>query len=194
MAPNQRKPAGTWSLEPSPNGRAPDSYSGRLTFAPTKNVAAQYSIAHITAPEALTPNQNQRRQTASVMLNRPLTAGNFAVTALWGQTKSLPANSVANSYLLEALLNRRRNYLWTRIELAARTTDLLSPAPPAETTIGHVQAYTLGYDRDYHLGPLRAAPGAQLTAYHSPHPLYGSVPYSAVLFLRFRLSRPSPSP
>ncbi len=82
-----------WRLQPSPNGLAPDSYSTRLTFAPTKNLAAQYSIAHITAPEALAPATNQRRQTASLMYNRPLTTGNLALTALWGQTKSEAHNS-----------------------------------------------------------------------------------------------------
>jgi hypothetical protein len=199
-----------WHFQPSPNGLAPDSYSARLTFAPTKNLAAQYSIAHITAPEQLSPNQDQRRQTASLMYNRPLGAhsdtnsmpgmampttpatGNLAITALWGQTKSLPANQLANSYLLEALLNLRRNYLWTRIELAARTSDLLTPAAPIETTLGHVQAYTLGYDRDYRIAPhLLAAPGAQFTLYAPPaalEPLYGPHPYSAVLFIRFRLN------
>jgi hypothetical protein len=197
-----------WHFQPSPNGLALDSYSGRLTFTPTKNVAAQYSIAQITSPEALAPTQNQRRQTASLMYNRPLGAhtdttsmpgmdmataatGNLSITALWGQTKSQPSNQLANSYLFEALLNHRRNYLWTRIELAARTSDLLTPAPPIETTLGHVQAYTLGYDRDYHFtAHILLAPGAQFTFYHAPaalQPLYGTSPYGGVLFVRFRL-------
>jgi hypothetical protein len=69
---------------------------------------------------------------------------------------------------------------------------LLIPEPPVETTIGHVQAYTLGYDRDYRLAPhLRAAPGAQFTLYRAPDtlaPIYGRTPFSVVGFVRFRMA------
>jgi hypothetical protein len=207
-----------WHFQPSPNGLAVDSYSGRITFAPTPNLAAQYSIAHITSPEALSPTENQRRQTASVMFNRPLGAhhdtssmpgmdmatpatGNWSTTLLWGQTLSLPNNPgsqkiLENSYLLEFLLNlRSRNFLWTRIESAARTTELLSTptviAP--ELPAGHVQAYTLGYDRQYRIAPhLLAAPGAQYTQYRTPDPLvstYGRYPFAVTAFVRLRITQ-----
>ena len=197
-----------WQPEPSPNGHAVDSYSSRLTWTPTPNLAAQYSIAQITSPEALEPTTNQRRQTASVMLNHPFgahqsmpgmtmpgdhpTTSNWATTLLWGQTRSSTNGNLENSYLLESLLQfRTRNYLWTRIESAARTSELLD-LPGPETTIGHVQAYTLGYDRDYRIAPhLLAAPGAQFTLYRTPDSLastYGRDPFSAVAFVRLRLA------
>ena len=199
-----------WHLQPSPNGVAPDSISGRLTFAPTANITAQYSVAHITSPEALSLNQNQFRQSASVMFNRPIGAhrdtksmpgmsmstaatGNWSTTILWGQTKSLPANQTENSYLLESLLTLHRNSFYTRIEAASRTTELLTPAPAIEVPVGHVQAYTLGYDRTYRVAPhLEAAPGAQFTPYHTPDaltPTYGRWPFSAVVFVRLRIAR-----
>jgi hypothetical protein len=34
-----------WHFQPSPNGTTPDSYSGRVTWAPTANISAQYSIS-----------------------------------------------------------------------------------------------------------------------------------------------------
>ena len=197
-----------WHFQPSPNGVTPDSYSTRLTWVPTANISAQYSIAHLTGPESLVPRDNETRQTASVTINRPIGAhhdttsmpgmdmstpatGNWSTTLLWGQAKALPTNLVANSYLLESLLTQRRNSYWTRIEVAARTSELLIPSPPVETLVGHVQAYTLGYDRDYKLGPhLRAAPGAQFTLYRAPNqlaPIYGRTPFGAVAFIRFRL-------
>jgi len=195
-----------WHFQPSPNGVTPDSYSGRVTWAPTANIAAQYSIAHLTGPESLVPQDNETRQTASVMYNRPIgahtdttsmpgmsmstpAAGNWSTTILWGQAKALPDNVIGNSYLLESLLSMRRNNYWTRIEVAARTSELLIPAPPVETVVGHVQAYTLGYDRSYRLAPhLEAAPGAQFTVYRTPNALvstYGRTPFSAVAFVRF---------
>ena len=198
-----------WHFQPSPNGVTPDSYSTRLTWVPTANISAQYSIAHLTGPESLVPRDNETRQTASVTINRPIGAhhdttgmpgmdmatpatGNWSTTLLWGQAKALPTNLIANSWLLESLLTQRRNSYWTRIEVAARTSELLIPAPPVETIVGHVQAYTLGYDRDYRIGPhLHAAPGAQFTLYRAPDqlaPIYGRTPFGAVAFIRFRLA------
>ncbi len=211
-----------WGFQPSPNGYAIDSYSSRVTFSPAPNWTSQYSIAHITSPEALYPLENQQRQTASIMYNRPLGShgdaahhdttsmpgmdmstpptGNWSNTLLWGRTKSLTDGSIENSYLLESLLQfHTRNYIWTRIENAARTNELLlqpgSPLPPnfVETPIGHVAAYTFGYDRDYRFIPhILTAPGAQFTTYTTPDiltPTYGHHPWGVVAFVRFRISK-----
>ena len=196
-----------WNFEPSPNGHAVDSYSSRLTFVPSANWSAQYSWAHITSPEALYPGENQQRQTASVMYNRPLgheigsglRSSNLSTTLLWGRTRSLADQSKENSYLAEALLQfASTNYVWTRLEDAGRSNELLltpgSPLPSGfvEAPIGHVAAYTAGYDHDLHLAPhLLVAPGAQFTSYTTPSALtgiYGAHPYSVVAFLRFRIN------
>jgi hypothetical protein len=208
-----------WGFQPSPNGHAIDSYSSRITFSPAPNWSSQYSIAHIVSPEALYPHENQQRQTASVMYNRPIgihhdttsmpgmkmntdmstpATGNWSTTLLWGRTKSLTDGSIENSYLLESLLQfHTRNYVWTRIENAARTNELLLPPgsalPPSftETPIGHVAAYTIGYDRDFRILPhLLTAPGAQFTTYTTPQALvstYGHHPWGVVAFVRFRI-------
>ena len=206
-----------WGFQPSPNGHAVDSYSSRVTFSPTQDWAAQYSIAHIVSPEALYPGENQQRQTASIMYNRPIgvhhdtasmrgmdmsapTTGNWSTTLLWGRTKSLADNSKENSYLLESLLQfHTRNYVWTRIENAGRSNELLlqpgSTLPPnfTESPIGHVAAYTFGYDRDYRFLPhILTAPGAQFTTYTTPDvltPTYGHHPWSVVAFVRFRIAK-----
>ena len=209
-----------WGFQPSPNGYAVDSYSSRVTFSPAPNWTSQYSIAHITGPEALYPNENQQRQTASIMYNRPIGAhhdttgmpgmdmstpatGNWSTTLLWGRIKSLPQtgndSSIENSYLFESLLQfHTRNYVWTRIENAGRTNELLlppnSPLPPnfTEVPIGHVAAYSFGYDRDYRIIPhILTAPGAQFTTYTTPDilaPTYGHHPWGVVAFIRFRIT------
>jgi hypothetical protein len=206
-----------WGFQPSPNGHAVDSYSSRITFVPTQNIAAQYSIAHIVSPEALYPGEDQQRQTTSIMYNRPIGAhhdttsmlgmdmstpatGDWSTTLLWGRTKSLTDNGKENSYLLESLLRfHTRNYVWTRIENAGRSNELLltpnAPLPPnfEESPLAHVPAYSLGYDRDYRVAPhLLAAPGAQFTTYVTPDALnhdYGHHPFGAVIFVRFRISQ-----
>lgn len=187
-----------WGFQPSPNGHAIDSYASRITFSPTANWTSQYSIAHITSPEALYSGEDQQRQTASIMYNRPIPTGNWSNTLVWGRTKSLTDSSKENSYLLESLLQfHSRNYLWTRIENAARSNELLitpgNPLPPnfEESPIGHVAAYTLGYDYDFHIAPhLLAAPGVQLTAYTVPTsliPAYGHHPFGVAFFVRIRI-------
>jgi hypothetical protein len=234
-----------WYIEPSPNGHAIDSVSTRLTVSPAADWSGQYSIAHIVAPEALYPNEDQQRQTASVMYHHtfrskpmpPMTmpmkmanttdmsgmdmSGNstsqtqssapvatmqmipepvtdLATTLIWGRTRSLSDNSKENSYLAEALLRfASRNYVWTRIENAGRSNELeLTPGSPLpegfiESPIGHVAAYTFGYDRDFPIGShLLAAPGTQFTFYRTPVALrsyYGSTPTAEQFFIRFRI-------
>jgi hypothetical protein len=173
-----------------------DSWSTRLTVAPGTNWTAQYSYARITSPEEHSPDEDQERMTASVLYNRPITDGNWASTALWGRTRSLPHNTVFSSYLLESSLRfRTRNYVWTRIENVDRSSVLLlgeNPPPPAfeEDSVGRVQAYTFGYDRDFAVVPrLRTAIGAQFTTYGVPRalrPAYGTHPVNVTIFLRVR--------
>jgi len=240
-----------WQPEPSPNGHAIDSVATRLTVSPVRNWTAQYSIAHIHSPEALHPNEDQQRQTASLQFHNTFNPGHFSshhkptpvaepegmagmndmpgmdmsgaaakatpkksdVTAmhmlsepildfsstfLWGRTRSLADNGKENSYLAEALLRfASTNYVWTRMENAGRSNELLltpgQPLPPAftESPVGHVAAFSFGYDHDFPLGPhLLAAPGMQFTVYHSPQKLqalYGDSPTAEVFFVRFRL-------
>jgi len=173
-----------------------DSWSMRLTLQPGNNWSGQYSYARITSPEALFPTENQERITASIMYNRPLHDGNWASTVLWGRTRSLQDSAIFNSYLLESTVRfHKRNYAWTRIENAERSNELFlgeKPFPPdfQELPIGRVQAYTLGFDRDFDLLPRTAsALGAQFTTYGVPEalkPIYGSHPVGVAVFVRFR--------
>jgi hypothetical protein len=174
-----------------------DSWSTRVTVQPGNNWSGQYSYGRLTSPEAVFPAEDQERMTASVMYNRPFTNGNWASTFVWGRTRSLHhADSIFNSYLFESVVRfRARNYAWTRIESAERSSELLigeNPLPPGfeEEPIGHVQAYTFGYDRDFDLIPdLASAAGAQITTYGVPNPLqaiYRSQPVGVAIFVRLR--------
>ena len=175
-----------------------DSWSTRLTIEPRKNWGAQYSYARIKSPEALFAGEDQERMTASIMYNRPFHEGNLASTILWGRTRSLQGNPLFNSYLFESTIRfRARNSLWTRIENAERSDELIlgeNPLPPGfqERPIGRVQAYTFGYDRDIELAShLASAVGAQVTTYGAPESLkviYGSRPAAIAVFLRLRPS------
>jgi hypothetical protein len=122
----------------------------------------------------------------------------LSTTLLWGRTRSLSDNSKENSFLFEALLRfAHRNYVWTRMENAGRSNELLlTPGVPlpnnfVESPLGHVAAFTFGYDHDFSIGPhLLAAPGAQVTAYRTPaalRPAYGDRPTAEQFFIRLRV-------
>ncbi len=164
-----------------------DSWSARLSFAPGKNWAAQYSYGHLVHPEALEQG-NTNRQTASVAYNRPLAAGNWATTLLWGRNFKQPSHRVENSYLLESTLNfARRNYAYTRLELADK--DELFPEALGAASY-RTAAYTFGGVRDLvHSTHGNIGLGADMTFYSYPTALegvYGSSPVSFHVFLRFR--------
>lgn len=173
-----------------------DSWSTRVTVQPGQNWSGQWSYARIVSPEALFPESNQARMTASAMYNRPLARGNWASTLLWGRTSEIGEGHVMNSYLAETTLQfADRNNVWGRIENAARTNELLIgehplPAGFHEEPLTHVQAYTAGYDREIsRAGHMSIAVGAQITAYGVGKPLqsiYGSHPVGGNIFLRIR--------
>ena len=173
-----------------------DSWSTRLTVQPGQNWSVQYSFAHLTSPEALQPQENVERMTVSVMYNRPLGWGNWASTLLWGRNHALPSGENFNGYLAESTLCfARADYIWGRIENVDRTNELLlngQPAPPGfeERFLARVQAYTIGYDHEFHFIPgLATALGGQVTFYGKPaflSPIYGQHPLGAVLFVRIR--------
>ena len=172
-----------------------DSWSVRATVNPAHNWGAQYSFGHLTSPEALHPEEDIDRMTASVMYNRPLARGNWASTLLWGRNRTSDG-LVWNGYLAESTLRfAELNYVWTRIENVDRTNELLlrnqfEPSNFRESIIGRTQAYTGGYERDINLIPhLATGIGAQLTLYTTPKTLraeYGSHPLGAVVFVRIR--------
>jgi hypothetical protein len=181
-----------WSIQSG----AIDSWSTRLTANPARDWSLQYSIGRLHSPEALQPNEDVRRMTASLMYNRPIHNGNWASMILWGRNQSLFDGNVGNSYLLESTLRfRNRNYAWTRIENVDRTNELLLgetalPNGFVERYFTRVQAYTAGYDREVGRMPhISMAIGGQVTCYGVPQvlePSYGSHPIGAIAFFRVR--------
>jgi hypothetical protein len=178
---------------------APDSYSGRLTVAAGRDLLGQFSIGRINHREALEPNLDTIRTTASLEQHVMFEGGHVATSLVWGRNKDLthPGSRIFNAYDLESTVNfKTRNWAWTRIENVDRDRTILVGEVPAalnveETFIGRVQAYTLGYERDLlpSSRPLNLGIGAQLTTYGMPPQIkavYGDHPQSVVVFLRLR--------
>jgi hypothetical protein len=177
-----------WSIQLA----ALDSWSARASIAPAANWTAQYSIGRLEHPEALEPG-SQWRQTASVEYNRPLAAGSWATTLVWGRVHKIVSDTTLNSYLLESTLNfRQRNYAFSRLELVDK--DELFPQA-AVHPVYRIGAYTFGGERDLiHDRAWQLGLGADVTFYSKPAALdlaYGNHPVSFQIFLRMRPGRPN---
>jgi hypothetical protein len=174
-----------------------DSWSTRFSVFPTPNWTAQVSVGHLTHPEALEPG-DVVRVTASVEYSKPLKAGVWSSSLIWGQNHKLSARTYGNSYLIEtALPFSKYNTFSGRMEFVDK--DELFDNDPAlrdelAKTAGStflVQAYTAGYTRYFPLTRwLATGIGANFTWYVIPNsikPYYGDHPFGANMFLRFQL-------
>jgi hypothetical protein len=177
-----------WSIQLAPLG----SWSFRGTAAPSRNWTAQYSYGRVLHPEALDPN-NERRQSASLEYNRPLSGGklgngNWATSLVWGRKHKELDNTTQNSYLLESTLNfLQRNYAYTRLELVDK--DELFPQALTHPAY-RIGAYSFGGVRDFvHNEHWQVGLGGDVTFYSKPAVLdatYGNAPVSFHVFLRVR--------
>jgi hypothetical protein len=182
--PNEQR----WSIQLAPL----DSWSFRVSDAPTRNWVAQYSYGKLVHPEALDPN-NELRQTASLEYDRSLPNGllrdgNWATSLIWGRKHKELDNTTQNSYLLESTLNfLTRDYAYSRIELVDKDELFPNAATHPAYRIG---AYTFGGVRDLlHNERWQLGLGGDVTFYSKPavvDPIYGNDPVSFHVFLRLR--------
>jgi hypothetical protein len=155
-----------------------DSYSGRVSVAPTQNWMIQASAGHLAHPERNEPG-NVTRVTASAAYTR----GGWSSSFIWG--RNIKHEDSTNSWLAETVFPfRRRNYLTGRVEVVDKD-ELTVPG------VHRIQAYTGGYTRDVgtfkHVQP---GLGANVTAYAIPdvlHAVYGDHPIGVNVYLRLRL-------
>jgi hypothetical protein len=180
-----------WTIEAG----AMDSWAGRLTMTPGKDWSGQYSLGHLHSPEAVHPEEDVLRQTASIAYHHITAAGPLNAIAVWGRNHTFGGPTDANGFLFEAALRPQdKQTIWTRIENADRTTDLLGAAAPAEeSVVGRVQAHTAGYaHRVWACGNGTAELGAQFTGYGVPGPLtplYSAHPVGVAAVLKLRLGK-----
>lgn len=166
---------------------SPDSWSTRLSVAPSKNWTMQYSYGRLEHPEVLEPG-SQRRQTASAEYVRPFANGSWATSVVWGRVHKVFDNHNLNGYLLESTLNfKSRYYAFSRLELVDK--DELFPDNPLMPSY-RIGAYTFGGERDlFQRRWWQLALGGDFTFYSKPASLdaaYGTNPVSFQIFLRAR--------
>ncbi|HAF02294.1 MAG TPA: hypothetical protein DCG89_00625, partial [Spartobacteria bacterium] len=85
-----------------------DSFSGRVSWNPTQNLALQVSHGYIKSPEAVEPDVKRHRTTASAIYNQPLGHdSNWSNSFVWGQNND--SGETTQSFLLETNFQRGRD-------------------------------------------------------------------------------------
>jgi hypothetical protein len=171
-----------------------DSFSGRVSWNPTRNLALQVSHGYIKSPEALEPDLKRHRTTASIIYNQPLGKdSNWSNTFVWGQNHDT-GEGKTQSFLIESDYQRERDTLYARWERVEKSGHELVLNPPDETRIFPVSGYTIGYVRDLSHGDgIDIGLGSQFTINDRPDSLDryygGNLGYAFEFFLRIRPSQ-----
>jgi hypothetical protein len=170
-----------------------DSFSGRLSWNPTKNVALQVSHGYLHSPEELEPEVNQHRTTASVIYNKPLGRdANWSNAFVWGQNRASGGHKT-QSFLFESNFQRGRDTVYGRMERVEKPGHELVLEEVDHEKEFPVKAFTVGYIRDLSHGKgIDVGLGGQFTIHDVPAGLdryYGDdVPIAFQVFLRVRPS------
>jgi hypothetical protein len=170
-----------------------DSFSGRISWNPTQDLALQVSHGYIKSPETLEPDAKRHRTTASLIYNKRLGHDtNWATSFVWGQNHDTHEGQT-ESFLIETNYQRNRDTFYGRWELVEKSGHELVLARSDLNEIFPVNAVSVGYVRDLSHGKgIDIGLGGQLTIDVWPNELdryYGSGPgYGFEFFLRIRPS------
>ncbi|HJX99004.1 MAG TPA: heavy metal-binding domain-containing protein, partial [Chthoniobacterales bacterium] len=171
-----------------------DSYSGRISWNPTPDLALQVSHGYLKNPEALEPDLKQHRTTASLIYNKSLGPdANWATSLVWGQNNNTDEGKT-QSMLIETNYQHERDTVYARWEYVEKSGHELVLDPIDLEKTFAVNAVSIGYVRDLsHGNQIDIGLGGQFTVDFWPGDLdryYGGGPgYGFQVFLRMRPSR-----
>jgi hypothetical protein len=167
-----------------------DSYSGRISINPTKDIAAQVSYGFIKSPEALEPNVNTQRTTASISYNKAWALSNWQITAAWGLDSNSPGHNLNGCLLESAIEIDSKHVIFSRAEYVAKDELFIPPSPNAGKVF-NVGKIDLGYIFEFPLIPYTlwglGFVGSASFVPSSIKPEYGGTPLSYMAFLRIEL-------
>ncbi len=173
-----------------------NSFSGRFSFNPTKDLSFQISHGYLKKPERAEPELDHlRRTTASAIYNKVFDEDkNWASVFVWGQ--NYKEGEYTNSYLFESDYTFGKNAIFGRIERVEKDGhELVIPhEDPLSDGVYWVGSYSLGYVRDVVKDKgLDVGIGGKATWNTNPAaltPIYGGTNHAGwQLFIRFRPSK-----
>ena len=166
-----------------------DSWSGRLSFNPSKNWAFEVSQAHIKSPETLHADENVNRTVASAEYALPL-KNNHSINAtfVWGMNKQKDKDG-ENAALFETSYHFKKVAFYGKYEYVQKSTEELNLDEGFYgNNLFNVYAYTLGINYDLlQLNKTRIAVGTHFSFYDDApklYSLYGKNPIAAEVYLR----------
>ncbi|HVY04358.1 MAG TPA: hypothetical protein VHB46_00150 [Burkholderiales bacterium] len=167
-----------------------DSASMRLSWNPSADWSMQISRGHIVSPEALEPDVNVNRTTASVIYNLPLRAGNWQTTLAWGRNAA-STGTTTDAWLLESAVSFQKTHtVFARLERADKN-ELFDEGSPLTGETFDVGKLSLGYLYDFPAANhFKFGIGGLVSKYALPatlEPYYGSDPTSFMLFMRVKI-------
>ena len=167
-----------------------DSYSFRLTVNPARTLSAQLSRAFIKSPEAVEPDQDVTRTTASILHSLPLTGDNHFLTSslVWGYNDT-GEDHKENSYTFESNLQLDRFALYGRLENVEKSSsELLLEDQFEDHDLFSISALTLGLNytilRHWNTNLAIGAQGTLYSADEKLDPIYGNSPKSLEVYIR----------
>lgn len=192
---------GDWKLDASRfRGREPDEHrydietgdldstSVRLSWNPTQNWSLQASWADVESPEALEPDENEERWSASAIYTRPIGAGGWWSTTLAFANKERSDGVSLDAVLLEAAIHPNERWtLFARGE--AIETDELGAAhhgpveKVARVSAGAIRDWRVNEHAVFGVGALLQQ---NLTS-DNLAPLYDGDPQGAMAFVRLKI-------
>ncbi len=120
-----------------------DSYSYRLNLNPNQNFALQFSQGFLRSPEALEPDVDVIRTTASVIHTRQFTHDVMVATSLvWGMNRTIEKS--LNSYLIESNFKFQTYAVYVRYEFIRKDVHELQLFRFEDHTTFKINALTLG--------------------------------------------------
>jgi len=124
-----------------------DSHSFRLSINPNKNLSAQISLGYIKSPEAMDPDLNITRTTASVLHSVFLGKERFISSAMVYGVNHMIDGMNMNSFSVESTLQLQRHSFYLRYEFIQKDADELMLIDFADDPLFDIQAFTLGISR-----------------------------------------------
>lgn len=183
------------------NGKEPDenrynfdrrefnSYSYRVSMNPDRNFALQFSQGFIKGPEALEPDVDVTRTTASITHSYNYTKSqNLNSTIAWGMNNK-DEHHKEHSLLLESNFEWNKTNLYGRYEFVEKDAEELALSGFEHGRIFNINALTLGGNyKVAKLAGMYLSLGLQGSVYFTPsslEPYYGKTPLSAQIYLKF---------
>jgi hypothetical protein len=166
-----------------------DSYAYRLTVNPTRTLSMQVSKAFINSPEALSPDEDIDRTTASVTHVLPFSGENHFLTStfVWGYNDS-DGNHDENSFTLESNLQLDKLAVYGKFENIDKSAEELVLDQFEQNTIFNISAVTLGINytiiRQMKTNLAIGAQGSVFIADGALDAIYGDNPMSAEVYVR----------